>query len=143
VTTGSPAEAIDPGFAADDLQHLRLLAIFHYVLAAIAALFSLLPGIGIAVGVVILTASPESPDLPRQIAGWAVIGIALAVMLLGFAFATLLAWVGRSLDERRNYTLCLVVAVTLCLSGPLAILLGVFTLIVLVRPSVRARFGVP
>jgi len=42
-----------------DEQHLQLLSIFHYVLAAMFALFSCFPAIHLVIGIVALT-TPES-----------------------------------------------------------------------------------
>lgn len=39
----------------DDLQHLKLLSIFHYVLAGITGLFSLIPLIHLFMGLAIVT----------------------------------------------------------------------------------------
>ena len=52
----------------------------------------------------------------------------------------MIALAGRSLARHRRYTFCLVVAAILCLFVPFGTLLGVFTIIVLVRSTVRARF---
>lgn len=47
---------------------------------------------------------------------------------------------GRFLAAKRNYTFSFIVAALICLNFPLGTLLGVFTIIVLVRPSVKAGY---
>ena len=49
--------------------------------------------------------------------------------------------VGRGLAQRKRYMFCLVVACVECLFMPFGTVLGVFTIIVLSRDSVKALFG--
>ena len=141
MTTVQP-DAFDAPRAAlgDDLEHLRLLAIFHYVVAGVAALVSLLPGVGVVLGLAMASGRVEPQDEGARVVGWLMAGCAAFFMTIGFAFAALVASTGRALARRRWYTFCLVVATALCIVVPLGTLLGVFTIIVLVRPSVRALF---
>jgi hypothetical protein len=44
------------------------------------------------------------------------------------------------LTRRRRYTFCLVIAGLLCLWMPFGTILGVFTLVTLTKPPVRAQF---
>jgi hypothetical protein len=52
----------------------------------------------------------------------------------------LFAWAGRRLGQRRSYTFCFIVACILCLFMPLGTVLGVFTILLLVQPRVKATF---
>src|SRR5438034_237975 len=47
----------------------------------------------------------------------------------------------RELRDRRGYLFCLVMAGIACLFQPFGMILGVFTFIVLLRPSVKTLFG--
>ncbi len=49
---------------------------------------------------------------------------------------------GRKLARRRSWTFCLVVASIECLFMPYGTVLGVFTIIVLLRPTVKELFAV-
>ena len=49
---------------------------------------------------------------------------------------------GNRLKNHTNYTYCLVVDAIACTFVPFGTVLGVFTIIVLVRPSVKALFGI-
>jgi len=126
-----------------DEEYLRLLSIFHYVVAGIAALFSMLPLIHLFLGIAMITGSlpggkPE--DAMGAMMGWFFVVIATAIITCGLAFAACLAVAGRSLAERRRYTFCLVVAGLSCMFTPFGTVLGVFTFVVLLRPPVRALF---
>lgn len=66
--------------------------------------------------------------------------LGLGIMFAGWTLAALLAWAGRCLDRRMHYTFCFVMACVACLFQPFGIVPGVFTIIVLVRPSVKTLF---
>ena len=131
-----------------DESHLSLLSLLHYVLAALSALFSsfflihVAWGISIWRGVSLFPSPPHGgPPVPFGIMMTFMGG---AAVLGGWLFAACLIVAGRSLAARRRYLFCLVVAGAACvLCNPLGMGLGVFTFIVLLRPSVKERFGVP
>jgi hypothetical protein len=126
-----------------DEEQLHLLSVFHYVLAAICALCSLFPLIYFGIGLAMMAgAGGDRPEpFGPLLAGCFVAGIGglFLVAAVGYALALFLA--ARFLAERRRHTFCVVVAAISCSFTPLGTVLGVFTLIVLFRPSVRAQFG--
>lgn len=63
--------------------------------------------------------------------------------LLSVALITLEVITARSLRQRRRHTLCIVMAAVVCLSFPLGTALGIYALIVLLRPSVKSLFAAP
>ncbi len=73
--------------------------------------------------------------------GWFFIIFASAFILIGETLAICLFIAARSLAHRRRYTFCFVVAVMSCLSMPMGTVLGIFTIIVLCRPTVKTLFG--
>ena len=70
-------------------------------------------------------------------------GVAAFLMLGGFALSTAIVIAGRRLAAYRSHTYCLVIAAIECLFMPLGTVLGVFTIIVLIRPEARDLFGLP
>jgi hypothetical protein len=131
---------------AQDLQHLRLLSIFHYVVAGLAALFSLLPVFHLVIGVMIATdaGSGGPDDHIGVVIGWMFAALATVMILAGLTYAVLLALAGRFLAQRRHYTFCMVMAAVSCIFFPIGTVLGVFTLLVLLRPAVQKDFeGAP
>lgn len=125
-----------------DLEHLKLLSIFHYVVAAVAALFACIPFIHLFVGLSMVTGwLPSSGnEPPLKLLGVFFMVVAGAIILCGWAFAVCLVNAGRYLSQQRSYTFCLVMAAVACMFMPFGTVLGVFTIIVLVRPSVKALF---
>lgn len=128
-----------------DAEHLRLLALFHYVVAGIGALFSLIPVIHLVIGIFIVTGRfPDAPDDRFPVAfGWLFIIMAVAFILCGLAFSICLAIAGRFLSCRKHYVYCLVMAALACALMPFGTVLGVFTIIVLQRDSVKRLFERP
>jgi hypothetical protein len=129
-----------------DLEHLRLLAIFHYVLAGIVALVACVPMIHLAFGLVFLFApevfqDPSGGGPPPLLFGLLFTILPGVIILLGWTLALCLFLAGRFLARYRHHTFCLVVAGVGCLFMPLGTVLGVFTIIVLIRPSVEALFA--
>jgi hypothetical protein len=128
-----------------DEEHLRLLAIFHYVLAALAGLFSLFPLIHVTIGVLMLSGRFESPNQAPddRLFGWMFIAMGSAFMAAGLAFSVCLALAGRYLSQRRHYMFCLVMACIECMFMPFGTVLGVLTIITLQKQPVRQLFAPP
>ena len=126
-----------------DQQHLDLLGIFHYVVAGLGALFSLIPVVHLAMGLAMVTGHfPHKPDEPDPaMFGWIFVAVGGAFILFGLTFSALLAYAGRCLRQRRRHTFCLVMAAISCAFMPFGTVLGVFTLIVLTRASVKPLFA--
>lgn len=126
-----------------DLEHLKLLAIFHYVLAGVLAFFSSWALIYYGLGMAMLTGAMNQGrpgQGEEQFVGLLFVGIGIAFIMLGLGFGMALVVAGRSLAQQIHYRFCVVMAGMECLYMPIGTVLGVFTLIVLTRPSVRARF---
>ena len=126
----------------EDEQHLRLLSISHYVVAGLAGLFSLLPVFHLVIGLGLVSGSLETNDEWGSVLGLFLAVIAVVMIAVGLCFAACLALAGRFLAARRNRTYCLVMACLACMFVPLGTVLGVLTIIVLMRDSVRDQFGV-
>ena len=128
-----------------DLENLRLLSIFHYVVAGLLALFAMFPFMHVAFGIAIVGGAFDNVDSgtpPPRILGWVLIVVPAIVIMTGWALALAIAVAGRRLRDAAAYRYCLVVAGIECLFTPFGTILGVFTIIVLTRPTVRALFGV-
>ncbi|MGB6222464.1 hypothetical protein [Haloferula sp.] len=133
-----------------DAEQIRLLVIFHYVLAGLMAVSSCLPIIHLVIGWAIVSGKlpmppPSSgsgaPPIDPVWMGWFFVVFAGVFILVGWAVAILVFLAGRSLSARRNWTFVFVVSCVQCLWVPLGTALGVFTLVVLQRPAVKALFG--
>ena len=127
-----------------DTDHLRLLSIFHYVVAGFLALFSMFPFLHLAMGIAMVTGAFDkvgNGNPPPAFLGWILIAFAACAILCGMALAVCVAIAGRRLADCRGYTYCLVVAGIECIFMPFGTVLGVFTIVVLMRPTVKQLFG--
>lgn len=126
-----------------DQEHLKLLSIFHYIVGGIGALFSLFPLIYVVLGILFLIVPNRligSGTPPPFFLGWIFIILGGGFMLIGLAFAVCVILAGRFIAKHKHYIFCLVIASLNCLFMPFGTILGVFTIVVLVRPSVKAMF---
>lgn len=127
-----------------DEEHLRLLSIFHYVVAGLTALGGCFPFIHITIGLMIVTGKFDGPghDDAPAVFGWLFVVFGLFIVAMMWTLATVMFLAGRRLSQRRSHLFCTIVAAVSCLWFPFGTVLGVFTLIVLSRPSVKQLFGV-
>lgn len=130
-----------------DLEHLKILSICFYVLAGLC-LFPVLFGLIYAIMGIFFSAAIMSADMPNRpgdppaaIFGgfFIVFGGAFVVGFLTLGLLILKA--GRNLSKKEGYTFAFVIACIICLWMPLGTILGVFTIIVLMRDSVKAIFN--
>jgi hypothetical protein len=129
-----------------DAEHLRLLAIFHYTVAGLAALFSVFPLLYTTIGAIFISVARHSTpkpgeDLPPEFLGWIFVGVGSFLFLVGIAMAICILIAGRCLSRRRCYSFALVMACIECLFVPFGTILGVFTIVALSRESVKALFS--
>jgi len=101
--------------------------------------------INLVIGIFLLAASAEGDaqgDVPPAFFGWVFVGIASASMIVGGAIAACIIAAGRFLAKRKHCTFCLATAGVECVFMPFGTVLGVFTIIVLIRESVKEMFSV-
>lgn len=125
-----------------DAEHLKLLRWGYFLSAGVTAFFSMF-GLFYAGMALLITSLPvkEGQDAPPEQIAWifAIGGIGMTVVMLAVAAAKLK--VAKALRERTSRTFCSVVAVITMFGMPYGTLLGVFTLLVLSRPSVAQAFA--
>lgn len=128
-----------------DDEHLRLLSIFHYIFGGLCFLGTLFGLFYIGMGTLFSgilkeagTKGPGSPPVPEFGMIFAVIGTVVMVISATLGTGHILS--ARWIKQRRHRTFSMVVAGISCLSFPFGTAVGVFTLIVLARPSVARLF---
>jgi len=127
----------------NDREHLNLLGVFHYVVGGLTALFSSIFIIHIFMGLAIVSGSfggDFSKGPPAQF-GWFFVIFPGMIVLLGWTLAVCTIVAGRKLQLTKNRIFCLVIAAIQCMFVPFGTVLGVFTIVVLMKDSVIAMFG--
>src|SRR2546430_16716611 len=111
-----------------DKEHLQLLAIFHYVVAGLAALFSFFPLLYTTMGAIFIfaarhgTAKPGE-DLPPEFLGWIFVVLGSLLFLAGIAMAICILIAGRCLALRKRYLFVLVMSCIECIFIPFGTIL--------------------
>ena len=124
-----------------DAEHLKMLSVFHYVAAGMAAMVACIPLIHLFMGLALATGMFGDTDPEARPVGLVIMAFAGLFILCGWTFAAFIAFAGRSLQKRKRYTFCLVMAGVECLFMPVGTVLGVFTIMVLVRDSAKELFN--
>ncbi|MBI1840227.1 MAG: hypothetical protein HYR88_05175 [Verrucomicrobia bacterium] len=127
-----------------DNEHLRLLSIAHYVVGGLGLVCASFPLIHLTLGLVMIS-KPEfmrgpGGEGPPAALGWVIAVVGGVAVLLGWTLGLCTIVSGRFIHQRKHRTFSLVVAAIQCLFIPFGTTLGVFTLIVLVRQSVRGLY---
>jgi hypothetical protein len=128
-----------------DADHMRILAIFHFVFAGLAVL-----AIGfLGLHYLLFSSIMDNPDMWKNAKGGAPMPkdffkmfrwfyVIFGALLILCAAANLLS--GLFIRGRRHRTFSLIVAGLNCIQVPFGTTLGVFTFFVLLRPSVEETY---
>lgn len=130
-----------------DVEHLRLLGIFHYIWGGLSLLGGLFIGAYFLIGgFFLMTAPPSSSSSedsvsPSVVGGILIaVGVVLFLIVVVYGVLTLMAG-GKYRKHQGGYWFCFILAIiTLVVGGIPGIVLGIFSLIVLSRESVKALF---
>ncbi len=125
-----------------DERVLDLLGVFHYVVGALMILGASIFLIHLAMGVAMVTGQfPEGGgDAPPQFMGWMFIVIPGLLILVAWTLAAFIIYAGKSLRRRTGHGLCLAMAGIECIFMPFGTILGIFTLVTLMKEDVRLLF---
>jgi hypothetical protein len=139
-----PLTTLPPTQRSKDEEHLRLLAIFHYVVAALGALFACFPLIHVAIGLMLFFhrgfPNQAQQGVPPHWFGLIFVVVGGLFVLFGWAAAICTFISGRYLARRRKRLFSFVMAAVLCMFMPFGTILGIFTLLVLSRESVQQLY---
>jgi hypothetical protein len=132
------------GQYSQDKEHVRILAILYYVFGGLGVCGGFFPLIYVFLGVAFLSGSMGPPrggaGGPPPELGWVFIVFGGVASLLIWTMAVCTLFAGYNLSRKKRYVFCFVIACICCASVPLGTILGVFTIVVLARPSVKELF---
>jgi hypothetical protein len=111
-----------------DIEHLKLLSIFHYIYAGMSAFFGSFPLIHVAIGIaIVLGGFPSGKDPMPPVFGWFFIILGSVFILSGWAVTFLNVLTARYLRQQKNRFFCMIVSGIDCAFIPAGTVLGVFT----------------
>jgi hypothetical protein len=126
-----------------DAEHLKLLRIGYYISAATNIIWVFFPLIYVFMGGVMLfggfDSGRSSDNSPRGV-GLAFIFVGLGISLIMAVLSALKLLTAQAIGQRKWKGLIFATAIISSLAIPWGTALGVFTLLVLSRPSVEAQF---
>ncbi len=129
-----------------DEEHLKLLAIFHYVFGGITIAFSLLfilqlvfMSVFFANPELFKDVKPDKLDMVQTIFKFGIVIFSLFI-LFGVAWGVATIYSGRCIQQRKYKLFSMIIAGINLISIPFGTILGVFTLIVLSRESVKGLY---
>src|SRR5437762_373537 len=133
---------IQPAALSADADHLRLLSIFHYIVGALHLIGSSVAIIHFGLGLLMmLRPGMFGNNPPPPFVGLLLAFVGGAIIICGWTIGICTIYSGRCIQHRVRRTFSIVVAAINCVLFPLGTALGVFTLIVLMRDSVRRLYG--
>lgn len=130
-----PYRSIDPQQMAD-IGHLRALAICHYVWGG----FTVLSSTGFVLFLLFVVGTTATPAQGRTPPLMWMESVMIGMVAIMWVIGVLTIYSGYCLANRRLRTFSLIIAGINCLSVPIGLLLGIFTFIVLFRPSVHRMY---
>ena len=128
----------------EELKQLSLLSKLHYVMGGLIALFSCIPFAHVAIGIAILTGklpASQGGTPPPAFFGLIFLIVGALFILLGWGTAFCVFLAGKKLARCKNWTFCIAVAAIECMMVPLGTLLGVFTIVTLIKDPVKQMFA--
>lgn len=123
-----------------DIEHLKLLSIFNYVMGGLTALGSCIAILHIILGVTMAVGLTAASSAGEAWIGWIMAGIGLLVVLTGWTLGGLMIYSGKLIARRQKRVFSIVMAALQCLSFPVGTALGVWSIIVLSRQSVKGLY---
>lgn len=129
-----------------DGEYLQILSILYYVMTGLVALGGCIPSVYMVGGLALMGGAAAADTKPDEKAAMMALGgaifflVGLLVVCI-WTFAYCLYRTGRNLTAAQHPTFCFVMGCLVCLSVPFGTALGVFTIIVLNRPTIKERFA--
>lgn len=139
-----PPPVLSSDQQAKDAEHLNLLSIFYFIMAGLGVV-----GLGfIALHFVVMRTVFMNPEMWKNEKGGPPPEFVMHIMMWAYAFGVVVIVIGSVLNllsgiflrQRRNRMFSLVVGGLNCLHVPLGTILGVFTILILSRDSVRRLY---
>jgi hypothetical protein len=125
-----------------DSEHLKMLSIFYFVFCGLNSIGLFAGVLYMAIGLAMVVGSTSGgANAPPQAIGFLLVGVGFFATILIGVIATCVGLTGYYLQKRKRRMFCFVVACCICcVSVPVGTLLGIFTILVLQRESVKEMF---
>ncbi len=125
-------------------EHLRLLSIFYYIMGGITCFYGLFPILHLIMGIAMIKLAPTTESVSEsspEIVGWFMVSIASVLIILGLTLGILQLLTATFLKKKKKRVFCFVVSIISCFMIPFGTILGIFSINVLKRESVKKIFA--
>ncbi len=121
-------------------NNLDLISTFHYVWGGLKLFVSLSVLIYVAMGIGMIWSGSETGEAELLFSGGVFLIFGIFAFLIVVALGIMSLLCGKYIKERRNRMFCLVMAGLACANAPLGTILGIFTIIEIEKPEIKAMF---
>ena len=125
----------------EDNSYLNSLSVAHYAVGGFMVLISCMPLIHVFIGLSFIIGGEEmfsqSEEQPPEFFGWIFLLVGILFFIFAQAVSISVIVSGRFLKRRTNYLFSFILACIACMFVPIGTVLGIFTIIVLSRDSVK------
>ena len=135
---GTMTDAVKKG----DSDLYTIVSIFHFVVGGFQILLSSIGIIYMAIGYLIATGAIDSAksEPPPEVMGWIFSGLGLVFTVVLLTLGILVLRTGLNFMKKRNRTFCIVIDAILCLMMPFGTIVGIFGLVLLMKPETEELF---
>jgi hypothetical protein len=143
-----------PAPGSKEISQLTVLSVLHYVWGGLTKLISCVFIIHIVLGILMINGNgvfnvqvpagstpPAFPNGPPPAMGYLFAFGGGCAVLMGWTFGIFTIISGRRIAQHRSRVFSIVIAAINCISFPFGTALGVFTIIVLAKDSVKMLYG--
>lgn len=126
-----------------DVEHLKLLRLFHYVNSGVAVFISAIFLPYIVVGTLCClnpSLFKSGADAATEFPGMFFLAAGVVPALMCWIYAGANFWAARALRDRSHHLGCMIISGVNCMFAPFGTMLGILTIMTLSRESVKARF---
>jgi len=128
-------------FTYQDQEHLKILSVFHYIVAGFVGLMSCMFLLQVALQLLMVVMSIANHNSSSTVVSLVMLMVPSGFLLCGWTMAFLMYKAGKLLPQHQRYSFCLTIACLMLIIIPFGTVLGIFSLIVLLRPQVKEMFA--
>jgi hypothetical protein len=121
-------------------NNLDTIAVFHYVWGGLKIFASLFVLIYVVMGIGMIWGGTSTGETELQFTGGIFLIFGLVAFLMVVVLGILSFLCGYYLKQRKNRIFCMVMSGLACMSAPVGTVLGIFTILEIEKPEIKALF---
>lgn len=120
----------------------KIVSVFHFAVGGFQILLSSIGVIYMSFGYLIATGAIDSAKSqpPPEAIGWIFSGVGFVFTVILLTLGVLVIRTGMNMLKKRSRTFCMVIDAMLCLMIPFGTIVGIFGLVLLMKPETEELF---